>query len=135
MEEMLANCMDDVKVLRQACCTFRNLFFKLIKMDPFRQVITISSICNKVFRTMFLKPDSVVIIPRWGYRMGNRKSVQALQWLAYTGRTRNNVSHAGNGREVRLAGVPNGKRRMKSFSTYVAFGMGILHAQSTQTHW
>jgi len=51
-------CMDDVNVLRQACCASRNLFFKLDKMDPFRQAITISSICNKVFRTMFLKPDT-----------------------------------------------------------------------------
>ena len=35
-------------------------------MDPFRQAITISSICNKVFRKMFLKPDTVCIIPREG---------------------------------------------------------------------
>jgi len=65
-EELLAYCMDDVNVLRQACCAFRNLFLKLVKMDPFRQAITISSICNKVFRTMFLKPDTVDIIPRGG---------------------------------------------------------------------
>jgi hypothetical protein len=36
----------------------------LVEMDPFRHPITISSICNKVFRTKFLKPDSVGIIPR-----------------------------------------------------------------------
>ena len=58
-DELLAYCMDDVNVFRQACCAFRNLFFKLVKMDPFRQAITVSSICNKVFRTMFLKPDAV----------------------------------------------------------------------------
>jgi len=56
-QELLAYCMDDVNVLRQACCAFRNLFLKLVKMDPFRQAIKISSICNKVFRTMFLKTD------------------------------------------------------------------------------
>ena len=108
-QELLAYCMDDVNVLRQACCAFRNLFLKLVKMDPFRQAITISSICNKVFRTMFLKRDSVGIIPRGGYRMGDRQSVVALQWLAYIGRTRNNVTHAGNGREAHLRGVPNVK--------------------------
>jgi hypothetical protein len=43
-EELLAYCMDDFNVLRQACCAFRNLFLKLVKMDPFRQAITISSI-------------------------------------------------------------------------------------------
>jgi hypothetical protein len=65
-EELLAYSMDDVNVLRQACCAFRTLFFKLVKMDPFRQAITISSIFNKVFRAMFLKPDTVGLIPRRG---------------------------------------------------------------------
>jgi len=60
-EELLAHCMDDVNALRQACCAFRNLFLKLVKMDPFRQAIKISSICNKVFRTRFLKQDPVVL--------------------------------------------------------------------------
>jgi hypothetical protein len=106
-EQLLAYCMDDVNVLRQACA-FRNLFLKLVKMDPFRQAITISAICNKVFRTMFLKPDIVGIIPR-GYRMGDRQSVEALEWLVYIGRTRDNVIHAGNGREVHLARVPDVK--------------------------
>jgi len=108
-EELLAYCMDDVNVLRQACSALRNLFLKLVKMDPFRQAITISSICNKVFRTMFLKQDSVGIIPRGGYRMGDRQSVEDLQWPAYIGRTRNSISHAGNGREVRFAWEHNVK--------------------------
>jgi G:T-mismatch repair DNA endonuclease (very short patch repair protein) len=104
--ELLAYCMDDVSVLRQACCSFRNLILKLVKMDPFREAITISSICNKVFRTMFLKPDTVGIILRAGYRMGDRQSIEGLQWLAYMGRTRKMI-HAGNGRETSLPGVPN----------------------------
>jgi hypothetical protein len=65
-EELLAYRMDDVNILRQACCAFRNLFLKLFKMGPFRQVISISSICNKVFWTKFLKPDTVGLIPRGG---------------------------------------------------------------------
>jgi len=44
-EELLSYCMNDVNVLRQVCCAFGNLFPKLGKMDPFRQAITISSIC------------------------------------------------------------------------------------------
>jgi hypothetical protein len=93
-EELLGYCMEDVNVLRQACCAFRNLVLKLVKMDPFRQSITISSICNKVFRKMFLKPDTVGIISRGGYRMGDRQSLEAFQWLAYIGRTRDDVIHA-----------------------------------------
>ena len=52
---------------------------------------------------MFLKANSVGIIPKGVYLMGFRQSVDALQWLAYIGRTRNNGIHAGNGREVHLA--------------------------------
>ena len=65
-EELLAFCMDDVNVLRQACCAFRNLFLKLVKMDHFRQANTISSISDKLFRTMFPKPDSVGVVPIGG---------------------------------------------------------------------
>ena len=86
-EERLAYCMDDVKVLRQECCAFRNLFLKLVKVDPFRQAITISSICNKVFRTTFLKPDFVGIIPRGGYRMVNASLLRLLnRWRTLVGR-------------------------------------------------
>jgi len=35
-EELLAYCMDDVKIMRRTCCAFRKLFLKLVKMDPFR---------------------------------------------------------------------------------------------------
>ena len=58
---------------------------------------------------MFLKPDTVVIIPRAGYQMGDRQFVDALQCQAYIGRTRNNVTHAGKGRAFHLPEVPNMK--------------------------
>ena len=101
--------MDDVKVLRQARCAFRKLRLKLVKIDPFREANTMSSICNMVFCTMFLKPDTVSIIPIAGYRMGNSQSFEALQCLAYIGRKSNNITHAGYGREVHLPGVTNVK--------------------------
>jgi hypothetical protein len=68
--ELQVYCTDDVNVLRQACCAFRNLFLKLVKMDPFREAIILSSICSKEFWTMFLKPDAVGIITRAGFRRG-----------------------------------------------------------------
>jgi hypothetical protein len=87
-DELLAYCTDDVNVLRQACCAFKYLFLKLVKMDPFRKAIITSSICNKVFRTMFLKSDTVRVIPTASYRTGGRQCVEGLQWLAYIERRR-----------------------------------------------
>jgi len=43
------------------------MFLKLVKMDPYREAIIISSIWNEVFRIMFLKSDTVSMIPRAGY--------------------------------------------------------------------
>jgi hypothetical protein len=105
-QELVSYCIDDVNVLRMACCSIGSLFLKLVKMDPFRQAITISSICNRVFRKIFLKADTVGIIPRAGYRLGDKQSIEGLKWLAFIGRD-NEIVHAGNGREVHLAGVPN----------------------------
>ena len=41
--------------------------------------------------------------------MGYRQSVEAIQWLAYIGQTRDDVIHAGNGRKVHLPRVRNVK--------------------------
>jgi len=45
---------------------------------------------------MFLKPDTVGIVPRGGYHMGDRQSVGAFQWIAYISQTRDDVIHTGN---------------------------------------
>ena len=62
--------MDDVNVLRQACCAFRNFFFfkwsNWTPLNPFWQAIKISSFCSKVSRAMYLKPHTLSIIPKGG---------------------------------------------------------------------
>jgi len=42
---------------------------------------------------------------RGGYRVGDRHSVEALQWLVYIGLSWISVTHAGNWREIHLAKV------------------------------
>jgi len=106
-DELVAYCMHDVNILRQACCAFRNIIFEIGEDGhPFREAITISSICNKVLQTMFLKSDTIGIIPITGYRMGDRQSTEGLQWWAYIGRTRK-IIHTANGREDHFVGVLN----------------------------
>lgn len=68
------------------------------------------------------------------------RSVEALQWLAYIGRTRGDLLQAFNGRELHVPEVRNVKVNDKSAKTQEVFeylgcfGMGGLHAESTQAH-
>jgi len=72
--------------------------------------------------------------------MGDRQSVEDLQWLAYVGHTKDDIIHAGNGREIHLPCVPNVKvdryspktRGLRLFGMFLAWV--TLHAQSTQAH-
>lgn len=75
---------------------------KLVKLDPFGQTISISSIRNKIFGTYILKVDTVGIIPQPCFRLGDK----VLKWLAYVGRVKNIVL-VGSGLEVHLARVPD----------------------------
>lgn len=87
-EELFPYWMDNVSVLRQASCALRTVCLKLVNFEHFRQAITISTICNKVFRTMYLKPDTVVI-PKGVYRMWDTASLLRFfnGWRTLVGRT------------------------------------------------
>ncbi|CAC5385562.1 unnamed protein product [Mytilus coruscus] len=66
--ELLKYCRLDVDILRRCCLKFRELFMTLSNaddegIDPFATCITIASACNLVFRTNFLRPDTIGIIP------------------------------------------------------------------------
>jgi hypothetical protein len=52
-------------------------------IDPFATCITIASACNLVFRTQFLRPATLGIIPAEGYRPVEKHSVKALQRIKY----------------------------------------------------
>jgi hypothetical protein len=85
---------------------------------------------------MFLKPNTVGIIPRTGYGIGDRQSVLALKWLSHIGRTTFNITHPGNGREVHLPGVPNVKdegcfaETWEDFEYLLCFSWVSMYAQS-----
>jgi hypothetical protein len=101
--------MDDVNVLREECCFFRNKFFEIGQNGALSTSHYNIVDFQKVFGSVFFKPDSVVIIPRGGTRMLYRQVVESLQWLAYISQKRNNVVPAGNGSEIKLARVRNVK--------------------------
>ena len=69
-------------------------------IDPFERCITIASVCNLVFRTNFLTPNTIGIIPHHGYRPEQKHSMKALQLIKYLPHSeRLDIKHAQNSGE------------------------------------
>ncbi|WAR14681.1 ZN358-like protein [Mya arenaria] len=108
-EEILRYCRSDVDILRRCCLKFRSLFMGLTKkgdskgIDPFAKCITIASACNLVYRTLFLEPESIAIIPPHGYNPEEKQSKIAYGWLAYYAHTTGlQIQHGRNGGEKQI---------------------------------
>ena len=82
-QEILTYCRSDVDILRRCCLEFRELFRDVTDIDPFEQCLTIASACNLVFRTNFLKENTIAILPSHGYHPKIKQSIMALKWLSY----------------------------------------------------
>ena len=74
---------DDVTVLRQACRVFRREFLQFGNIDVFHESVTIASACNKVLCKLFLKPETIGLIPTGGYSGNVNYSKKAMMWLLY----------------------------------------------------
>ena len=80
-KELLEYCRSDVDILRRCCLEFRRLFMEMSNgVDPFLS-LTIASACIRVFRTNFLKEDTIGVIPHGGYHSGYMQSLVAEEWL------------------------------------------------------
>lgn len=72
-------------------------------IDPFEQSITIASVCNLVYRTLYLKSEQIGIIPPHGYRPKQKQSIKPLYWLNYISKIHDvNIQHAFNGGEKQI---------------------------------
>lgn len=102
-KELLEYCRSDVQILMEGCMAFRRLFMSVTKnVDPF-QNITIAAACNTVFRTHFLQPDTIGLIPKHGYRSKDRHSLVALKWLKWVSHKEGiTLQHAQNGGEYKI---------------------------------
>ncbi len=98
--ELLGYCRSDVDILRRCALKFRGEFIDITGIDPFERCITIASACNLVFRTNFLQPDTIALIPHHGYNPEQKQSVKAIQWLKYVSHVQGHrIQHAKNGGE------------------------------------
>ena len=101
--ELLEYCRSDVDILRRCCLEFRDNFLDITGIDPFEKTITIASACNLVFRTNFLQPETIAVIPHHGYNPDQKQSVKALQWIKFLSHNqRHRIQHARNSGEMAI---------------------------------
>ena len=105
-EEILKYCRLDVDILEKGCLEFRKLFMSLTSskhykgIDPLKHCVTLPSACNLVFRTLFLKPNVIPLLPHKGFTPKKPQSRKALRWLHLQSKDLNcNIEH-----EVKVAG-------------------------------
>lgn len=105
-KELVEYCISDVDILSRACIKFRSMFIKECIVDPFLEAVTIASACNLVFRRNHLKPNTIGLVPKDGYRMTDMQSKIALQWLSWEEEKRElRIQHAGRGKESKVDGM------------------------------
>ena len=103
--ELLSYCRSDVDILRRACLTFRQLFLRddvCRRIRRHRSFSEMHHACNLVFRTKFLRPDTIGIIPAQGYCQEEKHSIKAMQWIKYLTTAGVHIQHARNGGEKEI---------------------------------
>ncbi|XP_055355959.1 uncharacterized protein LOC129601230 [Paramacrobiotus metropolitanus] len=100
--EIMAYCSNDVTVLRRCALKFVDDFVALTNLNPLDS-ITMSSACNRYYRTFHLEPEKLAVLSSHGPHRNRRTSVQATQWLEMLNRDLGGrIQHGRNGKEVHI---------------------------------
>ena len=107
--EILKYCRSDVDIMAQSCKLCREMFMHVTDtthdetgLDPFDSAITIAAYCMQVYRTKFLKKDTIALLPQH-QELKRKQSHEALQWLSYTAEKEGiRIQHHRNGGEKRV---------------------------------
>ena len=108
-KEILKYCRSDVDILAECCKLYREMFMHVTDtthddtgLDPFDSTITIAAYCMQVYRTKFLKKDTIALFPQH-QELKRTQSHEALQWLSYTADKEGiHIQHHRNGGEKRV---------------------------------
>ena len=101
-EEIIKYCRSDVDILRKCCLEFREMLREITDIDPFEKCLTIASACHEVYRTNFLKKDTIAVFPPDQY-LKTKQSNIAVKWLSYIMEENNiHIDHVRNGGEKRV---------------------------------
>ena len=102
-EEIVKYCRSDVAILRECCMEFREMLRdKTDGIDPFGKCLTIASYCHEVYRTNFLKKDSIAVFQH-DRQLKIKQSNMAVKWLSYEMASKDiHIQHVRNGGEKRV---------------------------------
>ncbi len=101
-KEIKAYCTSDVDILRRSCMEFRELFRDSTGIDPFEKCLTIASACQLVYRTNFLKENTIAIFNS-DRQLKMKQSNMAIKWLSYVSEKEGIcIAHVRNGGEKRI---------------------------------
>ena len=64
-------------LLKQGCLAFRKIILSITNIDPFKECITIASVCHLIYRKYLMKPKTIGIIPDIGYNPQQKTSNKA----------------------------------------------------------
>ncbi|XP_046862275.1 uncharacterized protein LOC124455682 [Xenia sp. Carnegie-2017] len=109
-KEMAKYCSQDVIILRLCCLQFRDLFLAETKVDPFCYC-TIAAAVMAIYRSKYLQPNTIGIVPKNMYRNSNKPfSQSAIVWLEFvSAQTNCKIQHALNGGEKKVEDPELGK--------------------------
>ena len=101
-EEIVKYCRSDVDILRKCCMEFREMLCEITDIDQFEKCLTIASACHEVYRTNFLKKDTIAIFQP-DRQLKTKQSNLAVKWLSYVMQENDiRIQHVRNGGEKRV---------------------------------
>ena len=101
-KEIVKYCRSDVDIMRKCCLLFREMLRDETNIDPFGKSLTIASYCHEVYRTNFLKEDTIAIFTH-DRQLKTKQSNMAVKWLSYVMEKEDiHIQHVRNGGEKRV---------------------------------
>ena len=103
-KEIVKYCRSDVDIMRKCCLLFREMLRDETGIDPFGKSLTIASYCHEVYRTKFLKEDTIAVFTH-DRQLKTKQSNMAVKWLSYVMEKEDiHIQHVRNGGEKRVHG-------------------------------
>ena len=87
--EILKYCEIDVKILMKSMMVFRDIWKNIFNMDCMTRCLTLPQAVMEVFKTKYLLPNTIPIIPRDGYDRKRKQSYISNAWLDFIQTKRN----------------------------------------------